>query len=95
MVVVVVGYYHGIDGGYIFNLAGDVCVALWAEPAEGAAALAEYGVKEDAKAPGKFNKVASMAEPCCAEGGGFAGGEKGGFPDCDGWRCCVRTVAGA
>lgn len=95
MIVMVMRYHYGINCRYIFDLTRNLCVALGAKPAERAASLAEYGVEEDAEAAGKFDKVAGVAEPCCAEGGCFAGGEEGWFPDCDGWRCCIWAVVGA
>ncbi len=95
MVVMVMRYNNSVNCWYIFYLTRDVCVALRPEPTKRATSLAEYGVEKDAEATREFDKVAGVAEPCCAEGGVFAGGEKGWFSDCDGWRCCVWAIVGA
>lgn len=84
MIVMVMRYYYRVDGGYVLDLAWNLGEAFWAEPAEGAAPLAEDGIEEDAQAGGKFDEVARVAEPGCAEHRGFAGGEEGGCTDGDG-----------
>ncbi len=94
MVIVTMRYDHSINVGYIFDLARDVCITLGAKPAERTTSLAEYRVEEDAETTWKFDEVAGVAEPCCAKGGGFSGGEEFGFSDCDGWRCCIGFIAG-
>ena len=94
MVVVIMRYNHSINVRYIFDLAWDICVALGAKPAKRTTSLAEYRIKEDAEASREFDKVTGVTEPRCAQTEGFTGGEKFGFSDCDGWRCCIGVVAG-
>ncbi len=95
MIVVVMRYNYSVNRGYVFNLTRNFGVALGTKPAERATPFAEYGVEEDAEASREFDKVAGVAKPCCAEGGGFPSGEEGGFSDNNGWGCCIGFVVGA
>lgn len=86
VVVVAVGYYDEVDGGDVFDVAGDLGVPLGTHEGEGTAAVFEDGVEEDAETAGEFDVVAGVAEPCCSEGiRGGSGGEKGGLDDGHGW----------
>ena len=49
-------------------------------------------IEEDAETAGKLDKVAGVAEPCCAQFWCFAGGEEGWLADGDGGWGCVWGV---
>jgi len=73
-------------------VGGVVVTCFRAHEAERRTSWLKDWIEEGAETAGEFNKVAGVAEPCCAQFWCFASGEEGWLADGDGRRGCVWGI---
>lgn len=61
VIVMVVGYYHGVDDWNVLNLTGDFGVSLGSHPTARTTSFAEDRVKQYSKPTRKLYKVTGVA----------------------------------